>query len=42
MFITAVSGAVTVVLTLNEGNNKASQLFRARMFFHSKPEPIRG
>ena len=25
----------------HEGNNKASQLFRARMISHSKPEPIR-
>jgi len=40
--ITVVSTAVTVVSTVNEGNNKASQLFRARMFFHCKPEPIRG
>jgi hypothetical protein len=32
---------ITVVGAIREWNNKASQLFRAHMLFHSKSEPIR-
>jgi hypothetical protein len=33
--------SITVVLSVTAWNNKASQMFRAHMFFHSNSEPIR-
>jgi hypothetical protein len=33
--------SITAVPAVTEWNNKASQLFRARMLFHSNSEPIR-